>query len=1044
MSTPKGILHYFASHPTAANLLMIIFLFLGVMSVSSLLRETFPDYATSEVQITVIYPGATAEDVEEGICQRIEDALDAVVGLEEIRSTAVEGRAIVVAEMSEGFDLSDFLSDVKSEVEAISDFPGEAEAPVVKELGRTDMVVSIAVTGPMSVPHLKLYSEDLKERMLRLPSVAQVQVSGFSEHQIRIEVPAAKLIQFGLSVTDITTRIAAQSVSLPAGTVETPEGDVLIRFTDQRKTPLELADLVVISSGTGGQVRLGEIASITDRFELDEDKVVFDGERAGMLQVMKNEGQDALDVLEVVLEFIDREQAVAPAGVKLSITRNVTKVVSDRLSMLTINGIQGLVLVFGVMWLFFSFRLSFWVVMGLPVSFLGAFWAMTFTGMTLNMLTLVGLLLALGLIMDDAIVIAENVSSHLARGKNALAAAVDGTREVAGGVFSSFATTVFIFGSIAVLIEGKIGKVLWVMPVVLILTLTVSVVEAFWILPHHLAHSLKNRPKKLHPFRQRFASWLDWLREEKLGQAVDWAIKWRYLVTGSVIALLFISVSMLAGGVIKFVAFPDVEGDVLQARVLLPQGTPLSRTQEVVENLVTALDQVNREFKPQQPDEQDLVLSVLVQYNVNDDANESGPHVATITADLLSAELRDAVMDDISGRWRELLGTMPDVLAITFKEPSIGPAGLAIDIQLKGDDLDELKAASLELQAMLKKYKGVQDLFDDQRPGKPEIHANLKPGALGLGVNAGTIARQLRAAFQGSIADEIQYKGESYEIDVRLAQEDQNSLADLEYFHVTSADGSQIPLGSVAYLNQGRGWARIARNNGERTITVQGDVDTRVANAAQITGMVTKEFLPVLAKKYPSVHLALEGQAKAGAKTGASLLKALIFGIVGVFVLLSFQFKSYLEPVTVILAIPLSFIGVVAGHMIMGLDFSMISMMGFISLAGIVVNDSILLVEFIKIGRRKGMAVAEAAKQASRQRFRAVLLTSLTTIAGLIPLLSERSLQAQVLIPLCTSLVFGLMASTVLVLIVIPSFYTILDDFGLSSRLNYDDDENSK
>lgn len=1032
----RGILYYMASHPTAANLLMIIFLFLGATSISSLVRETFPEFDSSRVKITVAYPGATAEDVELAICERIEDVLDSVVGVKEVKSTAVEGMATVQVEMMDGFDISTFLADIKSEVEAINEFPDEAEDPNIREMNRTDMVLALAVTGPMNTPHLKLYAEDLKNRLLRLPGVAQVDIGGFSDHQIRIEVPARKLMQFGLSVSDITSRIADQSVNLPAGTVETEAGDVLVRFMDQRNTPLELEQLAVVSSKTGAEVLLGDIATITDRFETDEDKVLLGDKRAAMLVIEKNKGQDALDVLAQIETFMAQEEIAAPAGVKLTIVRNVTEIVSDRLTMLSNNGVQGLVLVFFVMWLFFSFRLSFWVAMGLPVSFFGAFWAMTYTGMTLNMLTMVGLLLALGLIMDDAIVIAENVSAHLARGRSALRAAVDGTREVGVGVFSSFATTVFIFGSIAVLIEGHIGKVLWVMPVVLMLTLVVSLVEAFFILPNHLSHSLKNRPKEPNRFRRWFGVHLENVRENRLGSAVDWAVKWRYLLAGLVLSSLLISVSMLAGGVVKFLAFPAVEGDTVVARVLLPQGTPLLRTEEVVGRITSAIDQVNREFKPLQPDGQDLVQSVVIQYNTNSDAGESGPHVASVYVDLLSAEERNALLDDVTGRLRELTTGMPDLISLTWKEPSLGPAGMAIDVQLYGDDLDQLKAASQELQAWLGEYQGVQDLFDDMRPGKPEIRATLKPGALGLGLTAQSIAGQLRAAYQGVTADEIQYGGESYDIDVRLSAQDQNSLADLEYFHVTTPGGEQVPLGSVATLREGRGWASIVRINGQRSITVQGDVDTRVANASQITSKVVSDFMPVLQSKYPGVSFALEGQAKEGGKTGKSMVKALLFGIVGVFVLLSFQFKSYLEPVVVIVAIPLSFVGVVAGHLVMGLDFSIVSMMGFISLAGIVVNDSILLVEFVKIGRREGLSASEAAKRASRQRFRAVLLTTLTTVAGLMPLLSERSLQAQVLIPLCTSLVFGLMASSLLVLIVVPAFYTILDDFGLTSKLD--------
>ncbi|WP_147821687.1 efflux RND transporter permease subunit [Salidesulfovibrio onnuriiensis] len=1035
MKERNGFIGFFAGHPTAANLLMLIFLMLGVISMPKLLRETFPDFDPTEVEIAVVYPGATAEDVEEAICQRVEDALDGITNLEEVRSEARESYGRIVAEMTEGGDMRQFLDDVKTEVEAISDFPEEIETPVIQQLGRKDNVVSLAVSGPMSVPHLKLYCEQLKDRMLKDPEISLVEVSGFSDHQIRIEVPAGNLMKYGLSFSDITDVIGRQNVDLPAGTVQTKDADILIRFADQRRKVHEYEDLVVVSGTTGAEIRLGDVARVTDTFELDEDKYLFNGKRAGLLIVQKTRAEDSLRILEAVERFIDREAAAAPPGVEFNLTQNITKIVKDRLDMLTENGIQGLVLVFATMWLFFNIRLSFWVAMGLPVSFLGAFFFMQAAGLTLNMLSMVGLLISLGLIMDDAIVISENVAAHLARGKGALRAAVDGTGEVAVGVLSSFTTTVLIFGTIAILVEGKIGKVMWVMPAVLIMTLVVSLIEAFCILPNHLAHSLRHLPDRPSGFRIWFENRLERVRERVLGRAVDWAVQWRYFFVGSVFALLVISVGMLAGGVLKTEAFPDIEGDVLQARVLLPQGTPLAHTEAVVEKLTSELDRLNREYSPHQPDEQPLVQNITVQYNNNADANEAGPHLATVTADLLNAETRTTGMDELTMRWREAVGTVPDVISITYKEPAIGPAGLAIDIRLQGRDLAQLKDASRELMGWLGKYRGVYDLSDDLRPGKPEIQVRLKPGATLLGFSASSIASQLRNAFYGRDVTEIQNGPEAYEINVRIAPEDKDSLGDLEYFHVTTPKGGQVPLGAVAVLEEGRGYASISRINSMRTVTIQGDVDTAVANANEIIGETRLVFLPQLMEKYPDLEFSLEGQAKEGNKTGASMRKAIMLGIFGIYILLSFQFRSYVEPVVVLTAIPMAFIGVVWGHLLMGLDLSMVSIMGFASLAGIVVNDSILLVEFVKMRLMEGLPMAEATVRASRQRFRAVLLTSLTTIVGLVPLLSERSLQAQVLIPLCTSLVFGLIASTILVLVVIPAFYTILNDFGLTAEV---------
>jgi hydrophobic/amphiphilic exporter-1 (mainly G- bacteria), HAE1 family len=1057
------MIRFFAAHPTAANLLMIIFIIIGIIAAPKLQRATFPDFTAQEVEIRVPYPGASAEEVEDAICQRIEDAVDGVNDVEEVRCEAREGLGTAVVQLREGGNFDRFMDDIKTEVEAIDSFPEQTELPVIKPLGRTDHVVSLAITGPMSTTDLKAYAEQVKDRLLLVPEVSQVDIEGFSDHQIRIELPAHALRQYGLSVADVAATISRQSINLPAGSIETHAQEVLIRFVDERHTPLAFEDLIVVGNRSGAEIRLGDIARITDRFELDENKILFfgpsplpspDGEktgpvpdgdgphreesvfngqqRAAILKISKTKTEDSLIIGDAVKAFVETEQQTAPRGVRFSLTQDSFSIVRDRLQLLLKNGWQGLILVAMTLWLFFSLRFAFWVVMGLPVSFLGTIFFMQLIGQSLNMITMVGLLIAIGLLMDDAIVISENIAAHLRKGKSALQAAIDGTREVAVGVFSSFVTTLCMFGPLAFL-QGDIGKVLKVMPVVLILTLLVSLVEAFFILPHHVAHSLAHAQRaKPNRLRQWFESLIEWLRHQVLGRVVDLVVSWRYLFVGLMIAAFIVSAGMLASGKLKFSAFPDIDGDTIEARILLPQGTPLARTEAVVEHITAALNRVNAEFTPRQPNGQSLVKNIQVQFNKNRDAHEVGPHVATITADLLTAEMRVGQLDDIIPRWREEVGDLPDVLSINFKEPSVGPAGLPIEIRMQGSDFNQLKAATLELQQWLNSYKGVFDLSDDLRPGKPEIRLRLREGALALGLDATTIANQLRSAYYGYTASEIQVGPESYEIDVRLDHLDKNSLADLEYFTLTTQDGQQVPLSAVAHLEINRGYARIQRINSQRTVTIQGDVDTRVLNVNELVQDTQTRFLPELQQRYPTITVSFEGATKEGAKTGASIGQGFLLGLIGVFVLLSFQFRSYLEPITVIIAIPLSLIGVIWGHWLMGLDFTMPSLVGYVSLAGIVVNDSILLVEFLKMRVREGLSIHEAASTASRQRFRAVLLTSLTTIAGLVPLLSETSLQAQILIPLVASLVFGLMTSTILVLLLVPALYTILEDFGFT------------
>jgi multidrug efflux pump subunit AcrB len=1024
------VIRYLASHPTAANLLMALLMVSGLIALPTLQRETFPDFSTDAVAIDVVYPGASAEEVEEAICQRIEEAVESLTDLDEVRCDARESLASATIEMRPGGELGRFLADVKTEVDGIDDFPDLAEDPIIRQLNRTDIVVSIAITGPMAEPDLKVYAEAVKDRLTRLPGVSQVKLLGFSTRQIRIEPDLVKLRQYGLSVTAIAEAIERQSLDLPSGTVETGERDVLIRFADERRSPRAFEDLVILGGETGAELRLGQIARITDRFELDEERTLLNGRRAALLQVEKTKAQDTLSVMSAVEDFLAGERRRASPGVAFALTRDIASIVRDRLNMLIRNGSQGLVLVFLVLWLFFSFRFSFWVAMGLPASFLGTLFVMTVIGYSINMLTMVALLIAIGLMMDDAIVIAENIARHLRQGRTPLEAAVVGTREVAPGVLSSFATSICVFAPLGFL-AGDMGKVLKVVPVVLIVTLSVSLIEAFLILPHHMAHALSAQRER--PFRRRFEAAFERLRERGLGRLVDLAVAWRYLTLGLVIMAFLISLAMVAGGVLKFRAFPELDGDVVEARLLLPQGTPLAHTAAAVEQITAALGRVDAAFAPRQPEGRPLVRNILVRFNTNLDAFEAGAHVATVTADLLSAEVRDARLDDVLNLWRRETGEIQDAVSINFKEPQIGPAGLPIEIRLQGDSLDELKAASEALISWLGRYRGVVDLSDDLRPGKPELRVRLREGAMTLGLDAAAVAGQLRSAYHGRTAAELQVGAESFDVDVQLAAGDQNSLADLDYFAVTLPGGAQVPLSAVAEIETGRGFARVARIDGRRTVTIRGDLDARLANLNEILADTRARFLPELARIAPGVEVSLEGEAAEQEATWASLRRGLLLGLMGVFLLLSFQFRSYVEPLIVMLAIPLASIGVIWGHLVMGVEISMPSILGFASLAGIVVNDSILLVNFVKLRAGEGAGAVAAARQASRDRFRPVLLTSLTTIAGLLPLLFERSLQAQVLIPLVTSLAFGLLASTVLVLLVVPVCYAILHDLGVTT-----------
>jgi multidrug efflux pump subunit AcrB len=1024
------MIRFFAAHPTAANLLMLIFLGAGTLALPTLQRETFPRIEPRRVEVQVPYPGARAETVEDAICLRIEDAVDGLTDLRELKCEAKQSLGRAVLEMVEGGDLDSFYADVKTEIDAIDDFPDKAETPVIRQLGMVDFVASIAVTGPDDRRELKALAEDIKARMLRHGGIPQVEIAGFSQRQIRIEVTDIALRQLGLSINDIADAVARQSVDLPSGEIETADGIVSLRFADERRRASAFRDLVIVGGDDGGQITLGDIAHIEDRFETDEDRYLFNGRVAAQLNINKSHGDDTLEVIAEVRDFMDAELAASAPGVGMTIINDVSSVVQDRLSLLVRNGLQGIVLVFLAMWLFFGFRYSFWIAAGLPVSLFGAIALMQVLGYSLNLLTMVGLLMVIGIVMDDAIVISENIKARRRRGEDGLEAVVNGVRQVLPGVVLSFTTTVAVFGSLAFL-EGDIGHLLAVIPAVMIAVLLVSLAEAFLILPHHLSHSVDREDNRV---QEKVDGWLRDFRDRRLAPLVGKAVQYRYLTLGLAFFLLFSAMAVFAGGFIKFSVFPDVDGDTVELRILMPKGTPLSETEAVVTRSIDAIRRIDDRLSGDQPDGERLMVNIVERYGVNTDAAESGPHVATVSVDLLTADRRSITTDPLLTLWAEETGPVPEALNLRFTPAQIGPAGKAIELRLKGDDLDELQAAANDLADWFARYDGVRSIEHDLRAGEPEIAFTLKPGAKSLGFDASMISDQLRSAFFGRTAAEFQSGPESYEVDVRLADRDASSMGDLDYFTVVSPDGLNVPISAVADLHEDRGFTQLTRIDGRRTVTVEGDVDTSVANANEIVNDTLARFVPELEARYPGIDVGVEGQSSEGRKTQGSMVQGFLIGLFLVFLLLSFQFRSYLEPVVVMTIIPLSLVGSVFGHMLLGFDFTMPSMLGLVSLAGIVVNDSILLVMFLKEARAEGAGAVEAATEASRRRFRAIFLTSLTTIAGLLPILSETSLQAQVLIPLVVSLAFGLLATTVSILFVVPSFYVILDDLKLTEH----------
>ncbi len=1023
-----SFIRYFVKHPTAGNILMMAIIAIGLASLTSLNKESFPRLKPSKVQLTMAYPGANPADVEDAICNRLEDATDGISFLKEQSCDARDNVAIFTLEMQEAGDIDAFYDDIKSAVDGVADFPDETEDPTIMQLGRVSRVANIAVTSKNLTPsELKALTESYRDKLVANPGIPIVSTAGFSTHQLQVLIHPDTQIKYQLGVQDIANLIAAQAIELPAGTLEGSETTYQIRFDNVRKTAAELTDLVILNSPEGGEIKLGDIARVVDRFEKNEERIELNGVPAGLLKISKNNKDDTLDVLDEIQAFIAAENRILPEGTHLTLTQDGASMVRDRLRLLLKNGWQGLLLAALALLLFFNWRYTFWVALGLPISFLGGLAMMVMFGITINMISLVALLMAIGILMDDAIVLSESIAHEYKKGKSPLEAAVDGTRRVLTGVFASYLTSAFLFGSL-LMMEGEMGQILGVLPVVLISVLTVSLIEAFLILPHHLMHSLQHAQHKPLPrSRQVFEKAFSQLREG-VGKMADLAMRFRYITVGLAFAMLVFSIGLITTGTVKFKAFPDLEGNTVDARILLAQGTPLSETEKVMGTLLAALDKTLETLNKNESSP--LVKTIQLSYGEHADVPENGSHIATLSLDLLNTEKRNTSIAEITRLWRKNSGDLPSVMSVQFREPKIGPAGRAIEIRMSGPDLNRLSQASWELQNWLEGYAGVSNLLDDLRPGKPQYTVTLLHGALAAGVDARSLSSQLRAAYQGIKISEIYQGREAYEIIAKLDSRNGEELKDFDDLTVFSKQGIAIPLGSVASISEKREFARIGHVNHIRTVTLFGDVDANVANTSEIIAATARDFLPDLQARYPGIHVSLKGEVESGNETKSSILTGFALGALGVFLLLSLIFRNYREPAIVMLNIPLALIGAVWGHLIMGLDFTLPSMIGFVSLAGIVVNDSILLVVFVKNHIEDGMVLHDAASQAVRDRFRAIFLTSITTVAGMTPLLFETSTQALILVPLVTSVVFGMLTSTLLIMFVLPSVYSIMDDIG--------------
>ena len=1021
----------------AANLLMIVIIVVGGMGVYNLKRETFPQISFDVIQVRIVFPGATPEEIEESVVIKIEEAIQGVEGIQDIFSQARESSGVVLARLKPGMDNRRALEDIQSQVEKIDTFPEDAEPPIYEELSERRKVINIAIYGAQPERTLKEVATRVRDDLLASEFISQIRLVGTRDYEISIEVSEESLRRHGLTFEEIRRVVQRSSLNLPGGTIKTPTQDIVVRTAGQRYTGLEFALLPLLTRDDGTVVTLDEVARVSDGF-VDAWRIGrFNGTPSVLVSVFRTNEEDSLVISDAVRAYVAEQAPRLPEGLSMSVWADDSAITKGRLELLGRNGLQGLFLVLLSLWLFMNLRLAFWVAVGLVVALLGGLWILDLYGGTLNMITMFAFIMALGMLVDDGIVVGENIYSHWRRGKPPVQAAIDGAAEVAMPVIGAVSTTVAAFVPLFIM-EGILGKFVAIMPVAVVAVLLGSLLECMLILPPHLAHALpegRNRRNRrsvgrlAQRVRNSIDNTLDWFIESIYMPTLRRAMAWRLVVAASALSILMLMLGLLLGGHLNFELFPDRDTDTIVARLTMPQGTPLERTAATTARLEAAARQLDDHFLPADPDSKGVVRQIMTVVGINTDFEpEVGSHIGEVTVELLAAEQRGISSTLLADKWRDLSGDVPDALELIFMSEDIFPVGKPIEVRLMGDDFTEMREAAARLEAELGTYPGVLDISNDFRPGKMEIQLALKPAGRVLGITLADLAGQVNQGFFGAEALRLQRGRDDVKVVIRYPEAERRSLGDLDNIRIRTPKGNEVPFHEVATATLRRGFSVIKRSDRQRALSVMADVDSTKANAEKILADLQADYLPRLLADYENMRYSFEGQHKETQRSVGSLFRGFIIAMLLVYTILAVIFRSYAQPLVVMSVIPFGLIGAVIGHLIMGHVLSLISVFGLVALSGVLVNDSLVLVDFINRARGQGTPLVEAVLAGGRQRFRAIILTSVTTVAGLSPILFEKSVQAQFLIPMAISMSFGLMGATALVLVLVPALYLLLYD----------------
>lgn len=1030
----------------AMNTLMIAVLIVGLGSLLTMRREVFPEFELEIVLVSVPYPGASPEEVEQGICQKIEEAVQSIEGIKKMTSVANEGAGSVVLELEADVkDVQKVVNEVRSEIERIPSFPELAEDPEVQQITFRESAIAVAVLTPQDRPdvnvlELRAVAERVRDQLLQLDTVSQVEIKEVPDYQIDVEVDEQTLRKYGLSLQQIAQLIRRENLEIPGGTIKGRGQEILLRGENKRLIGQQIAELPVVTDPGGAVLTIADIAEVKDELADKSWLSEINGRPALVLDVQRTKSEDLLALTSEVRKFT--ETTKLPAGYELLPWADRSVDVRDRLDLLIENGLMGLLLVFLVLAVFLELKLAFWVALGIPVSLLGAGGVLLFADQTLNMLSMFSFLMALGIVVDDAIVVGENIYAHREQGKRDKQAAIDGAVEVMPSVTASVATTVIAFAPMF-FVSGVMGKFIAVMPLAVIAMLMISLWESIFVLPCHLAHrdSLVFRLLSFFFYPLRFIVWffewvnrhvargLDWHTQNVYTPVLKFCLRNRRTAVAAAIAILLSAVGFVRAGIVPFIVFPKLDSNQIQASVTFPDGTPQTVTNDATRRMVEALHATAAKLsdKPLIETVYRRVGSGLQGGDAIRGGMGSGGHIGAIEVELVDTSERDITSQAIIARWREEVNEIPGADNLTFGTPSFGPGGTPIEFKLlaPATSFDQLEAAVEECKQKLATYDGVFDIDDDSRPGKWEYRVRVKEDAQALGVTTGDVAETLRANYYGAEVMRLQRGRHEVKLMVRYPEQERRSLANFEDIWIRTSDGQERPIREVATWEVVRGYSEINRLEQKRSITVSGDLDEEKGNAREIVSDLRDNFMPSLLSKYEMVSVRWEGQQEQTQESVASLLTATAVAMLVMFVLLTLEFKSYVQPLLIMFIIPFGLIGAIFGHAFMGLPITLFSFFGLVALTGVVVNDSIVLIDFINHRVRRGVDLDEALIDAGQRRFRPVLLTSATTIAGLLPILLEKSFQAQLLIPMATSLSFGLLLTTVLVLLLMPTTYRI-------------------